>query len=50
MMVTKLMYGYGALTWYRLECDNLEVIYKTDLADGYGKNHVCEKVGHMVDA
>ena len=36
MIVRKLMYGYGALTWYQLECDDLEVI-QTDLAGGYGK-------------
>ena len=36
MIVRKLMYGYGALTWHQLECDDLEVI-QTDLAGGYGK-------------
>ena len=36
IIVSKLMYGSGALAWYQRECDDLEVI-KTDLADGYGK-------------
>ena len=26
MIVSKLMYGCGALAWYQRECDDLEVI------------------------
>ena len=33
MIVSKFMYGYGALAWYQQDCDVLDV----DLADGYGK-------------
>ena len=28
MVVNKLMYGWGALTWYQEECDYLEVRQK----------------------
>ena len=37
MIVSKLMYGCGALAWYQRECDDLEVIQKTVLEDGHGK-------------
>ena len=36
MIVSKLVYGCGALARYQHKCDDLEVI-QTDLADGYGK-------------
>ena len=26
MIVSKLMYGYGAVAWYQRKCDDLEVI------------------------
>ena len=29
MIVSKLMYGCGALAWYQRECDDLEVIQKS---------------------
>ena len=29
MIVSKLMYGCGALAWYQRECNDLEVIKKT---------------------
>ena len=32
MIVSKLMYGCGALAWYQHECDNLEVIQ-----NGFGR-------------
>ena len=32
MIVSKLMYGCGALAWYQRECDNLEVIQ-----NGFGR-------------
>ena len=32
MIVSKLMYGCGALTWYQCECDDLEVIQ-----NGFGR-------------
>ena len=32
MIVSKLMYGYGALAWYQRECDDLEVIQ-----NGFGR-------------
>ena len=36
MIVSKLMYGYGAMAWYQRECDDLGAI-QMDLVDGYGK-------------
>ena len=32
MIVSKLMYGCGALAWYKRECDDLEVIQ-----NGFGR-------------
>ena len=32
MLVSKLMYGCGALAWYQRECDDLEVIQ-----NGFGR-------------
>ena len=32
MIVSKLMYGCGALAWYQRECDDLEVIQ-----NGFGR-------------
>ena len=32
MIVSKLMYGCGALAWYQRECDDLEVI-----ENGFGR-------------
>ena len=37
MIVSKLMYGCGALVLYQRECDDLELIQKRFLEDGYGK-------------
>ena len=36
MIVSKLMYGCGALAWCQHECENLECIHKI-VVDGYGK-------------